>query len=145
MDTSAPPAAPFPAAADRLVVRELDRGEYNRVQEAGGPLAGYDLSQIEHMRITAVEQDGRIVAYWCASMLVHAEPLWIAPEARGRPIVVRKLLQGLIAILQDLGCQVAFGVIADADFDVNLPMARRMGFEKVPGDTYVIHVPQKGE
>lgn len=144
MDTSAPPAAPSGTTAG-LVVRELDRGEYNRVQEAGGPLAGYDLSQIDHMRITAVEEDGRIIAYWCAAMLVHAEPLWIAPEARSRPIVVKKLLQGLIEILQDLGCQVAFGIISDVDFDVNLPMARRLGFEKVPGDTYVIHVPQKGE
>lgn len=140
-DTLAPPAVDTPASG--IVVRELEPGEYNRIHEAGGPLAGYDLSAIDHMRIIAVEEAGQIIGYWAVAVLVHAEPLWLGERARGRPGVVRRLLNGLVALLQRLDCQVAFGVINDKDFDINLPMARRLGFERVPGDLYVIKVPTK--
>lgn len=140
-ETLAPPAL-LPTGAG-VTVRVLDPGEYNRLQEAGGPLAGYDLSRIDHMRILGVEEHGRLIGYWAVAVLVHAEPLWLDAPARGRPSVVRKLLTALTSLLQDLECKVAFGVINDRDFDMNLPMARRLGFERVPGDLYVIQVPER--
>ena len=45
---------------------------------------GVSLPHEQMARIVVAEDDGRIVAFCVAQLQPHLEPIWIAPEARGK-------------------------------------------------------------
>lgn len=72
-------------------MRVLEPAEYGRL--AGTPLEGCpaDLPAA----VVAVEREGRIVGTLLLGLSLHAEAVWIAPEARGRAAVARHLLRAM--------------------------------------------------
>ena len=125
--------------------RELPPEEFHRITEVeGSPLYAQPLPDPTHTRILAVEVEGQVIAYWGLYDSLHAEPVWIHPDHRQRPAVVRLLLEGLGQILQDLGATFVFGIIADGDMEKNLPLAQRLGFTELPGKLYGVQVKPNG-
>ena len=110
-----------------------------RVREAGGPLEVRPdwLESLKLNDIPAVEVDGRIVAYWPAWVAVHVEPLWVDPAYRG-PGIIRVLVETLFGHLREAGVDSAFAILGHADQGVTLHSAIRLGFQRVPGDLYVV-------
>jgi hypothetical protein len=125
-----------------VIKKVLDPADYGRLAEAGGPLADV-IPNPEHTVVNVVEEDGRVVAYWPTFNAVHAEPLWIAETHRHRREVTIALVEQVMETLQGCGVPVAFGIIADVDLIINLPMAKKLGFQKAPGELYFITVPPK--
>jgi hypothetical protein len=129
-----------------LKVFILPPAQIARIREAGGPLAEVDdLSRLASMAIVpVVERDGKIVAYWPVFKAVHAEPLWVATEARMSATVIRAILHGVESALSAMGDPVAFAIISEDDEGlVSGKYATRLGFRPVPGELYYVMLPQK--
>lgn len=69
-------------------IRELPRIEWSRL--ANHPsLHGLALPDPSAARLIVAEEAGEIVAYWFLVAVLHAEPIWIAPQYRGTTLVKR--------------------------------------------------------
>jgi hypothetical protein len=123
-------------------VRVLPDAEWGRLAEAGGPLAGLDLSGLAGGTIIVGEADGRIVAYWPILLAVHVEPLWIAPEHRGHAGLTRPLWQATQQQLRQQGIALAFGIVEDTQTEAYLRLVGKAGFQPVPGRLYFLRSEQ---
>lgn len=125
-----------------LSVRELPVEEWSKLLTMPGLY--HDLGYLpapEHNRIVVIEDEaGEILGYWGAFTVVHVEPVYIRPEHRLRISVVRRLWEGMDKLLKDLQVPGAVAVISDEDAPVNLPMATKIGFTKVPGSLYYLNL-----
>jgi hypothetical protein len=123
------------------VVRDLTGAEFYLVEHlepfASGGLPNPDLNRI--IVAEAGGPGGEIVAFWMLATQVHVEPLWIHPDYQKRPGVARRLWGAVWANLQQAGVRLAFACIADSAAQ-NIPLALRAGFQKIPGDLYVLQV-----
>lgn len=141
LTTLGPPDKPTRTA---MTIRgfQLPMDQIARIQEAGGPLAEVDTSNMHKANIAAVEVDGQLVAYWPVWRAIHAEPLWVAEAYRHHPGVIRALLRelekALDPLMQETGEHIAFAIIGDADVLASGRYAMRLGFERVPGDLFFL-------
>jgi len=106
-----------------------------------GPFHGQQavVDQLGNAQVVVVRADnGAIVAHWPIWVAIHLEPLWIDPEARKNPAVVRALVSAMQWQLVKERITTAFAVIGHADLVENLPLAARIGFERVPGDLFFV-------
>lgn len=136
--TDAPPAL-APSTPKTIRAFRLSMEDVERIREAGGPLAEVDLSHMHQALIAAVEVDGKLVAYWPVWRAVHAEPLWVTEEARKSPAVIRGILDQVEAAMTEMGDPLIFAVIGDQDILTSGRYAMRLGFERVPGDLFVLY------
>ncbi len=126
------------------IIRELPPEEWSRLL-AFQPFDTQGLPPTPTSRIMVAEvggPGGAIVGYWGIFMAIHIEPLWIAPEYRKRPGVVRRMWRGIQSLLADLGADTAFACIFEADAP-NKPLAQKLGFVEAPGKLYFIRFPRK--
>jgi hypothetical protein len=84
---------------------------------------------------------GEIRAFWTITGCVHVEPMWIHPEERKRPGLIRGLWREVVETLREHGVVSAFACILDRDAAMNMPYVARLGFQKLPGDLYMLLVP----
>ena len=120
-------------------VRELPFEEWHKLLEVPGIYQ--DLGTLPDGRVNRIlvlEVEGEIVGYWGAFTLVHTEPVCLRPEYRSRVSAVRRLWEGMRSLLESLQVPGTMAVILDADAPVNLPMATKLGFVKVPGSLYYL-------
>jgi len=77
-----------------MMTRILPVEEWDRLKgmDLEGPLS---MMNPEHVDVVVVEDDGKIVAHWMLVSMLHVEGLWIAPEARKRGAVARRLWSGM--------------------------------------------------
>lgn len=145
MDATAPPPSldvsretPTDPPITRVFI--LPPEQIDRIREAGGPLAeAPDLSKFAQEAIVpVVEMDGKIVAYWPVWKAVHAEPLWVSTDHRRSTAIIRGILQGVETALAAFGEPVSFAIIGQDDLDTSGVYAKRLGFERVPGDLYYV-------
>jgi len=87
--------------------------------------------------LCAVTPAEEVVAAWWITIAWHAEPVWIAPEHRKRPGLIRKLWERVRQELVREGADVAFGIITDPQV---VGQASRLGFARVHGDLYFLQV-----
>lgn len=130
--TEAPPTA-------RLATRELPVEEWPRLLDCPGPYKDQGfLPASAHNRIIVLEtvQTGEIVGYWGAFTAVHAEPVFIREAYRQKVSAVRLLWEAMNTLLKELQVPGVVAVISDQDAPVNLPMAVKLGFQRVPGALY---------
>jgi len=120
-------------------VRELPVEEWPKLLEVPGPYKEQGtLPVAAHNRMIVAEVNGEIVGYWGAFTVVHTEPVYIQPEYRQRISVVRPLWEGMRDLLVQLQVPGTMAIILDEDAPVNLPMATKLGFQKVPGSLYFL-------
>ena len=126
----------------------LPAADAARALEAGGPLAdlGADPAALAKLAIAVVEVDGRIVAYWVVSYALHVEPLWVVPEYRRHPGVIRGIVAEMQRIVVETQEPAAFCVIDQQNLAVVEPYAARLGFQAAPGQLfYVVVQPPPGQ
>lgn len=147
LEQTLPALTPPRAAGGPLPpVRELPPEEWERLL----PFPPFDVGGLpapEYNRIIVAElggPGGEIVAYWMVLTCVHTEPVWIHPEHRSRPGLIRRLWGGVRDILREANVTIAFACITDADAVRNVPLAMRLGFEKLAGDLFYIRVGDMG-
>src|SRR5687768_3173217 len=104
LDALAPPPGRVPLAARGAVIsrRVLPDEEVQKAIEAGGPLAELKVApdKLKQMSVGVVEADGVIVAYWVVWFALHAEPLWVKPEFRRHPAVIKHVVQVMREIVE---------------------------------------------
>lgn len=120
-------------------LRVLPDEDYPRLL-AFEPFATGGLPSPAVSRILVAELGGDIVGFWGLFNAVHVEPLWIHPDHRSRPGLIRRLWTAVQSELRAAGVFTAFACIADRDAAQNVPLALRQGFERVPGDLYMIRL-----
>jgi hypothetical protein len=110
-------------------------GEHEPFKSLGFPPANNNkvVALIDH-------STGRVRAYWWLCSAVHFEPLWIAPEDRKNPGVIRRLWRGVVKVAKQCGIVSAFALI-----DHNNPQADevhtaalRLGFHRAGADLYYV-------
>lgn len=91
-------------------------------------------------QVVAVEDGAQLVACWALFPVVHVEGVYIKPEYRGNPRVVRRLIHGMQQTALAMGAQaVCTAAIEDhvADF------ALRLGAVELPGRHFSLCVNAK--
>lgn len=119
-------------------VRVLPPEEWDRLA-AYEPFKSNGLPTIDHWRVIIVEDDGKIVGFCCLFNAVHWEPWWIAPLYRGKPGILRQLIEQSEAILTEAHVQTAFVTVGD-DLPENQDLVEHFGFERAPGALYFRHL-----
>lgn len=142
-DALTPPSAmPDTTLAPPSVrIRELEAHEFGILSTLPGPLQHATIAP-GMARVLVVERDGEIAGYWMVYDAPHAEPLWLREDVRGRYDVVKPLLEAMVALLQECGVTFTFAIIGDQDLAMNVPLAERIGFTKIPGQLYGAVVPK---
>lgn len=128
--------------SEPVVIRELRPEEFGRLSGIG-PFAGRVVPATLPGRILVAESPtGHIVAIWGALHVIHVEPLWIIPDYRKNPGLGRRLLTRMRALLRDMGVTRAFAVLGPElpDLETRQAMARRLNFEPIPGDLYMVRL-----
>lgn len=85
--------------------------------------------------VVVVEQGAAIVGCHVLIPYWHVECLWIAPEARGRGGVARRLWGAVQRVARDLGVHVVLTAAMD---DRVRGLLAHVGATKLPGDHYVV-------
>jgi hypothetical protein len=134
------------AAQEDLVVRELRPEELDALT-AVPPFneVGLGTEDRDTVRVVGAIRDGKIVAYWMLFDTVHVEPLWISPEERGNPALIRQIWEKVRGILDRCGVPIAFAVIGDGALGTNAPMAARLGFKPLAGNLFYLLVDRARE
>lgn len=120
---------PVPATA----VRVLPFHEWPRLLTiAGCPFAeAQTLPDPNHAMVLVEEDaDGRIVGTWMLTSIMLLEGLWRAPEVRKRGVSAKRLLFGMLRLLDDRNVKTVITVIQDPAVEV---LAQTAGFQPVPG------------
>lgn len=141
--TAAPPVLEPKPRTLRCFMLPME--EIERIREAGGPLAECDLTHMARAIVAAVEVDGKVVAYWPVWKAVHAEPLWVHPDARNNPAVIRGILDQVELAMDEMGDPVIFAIIEDAEMLTSGAYAKRLGYQQVPGSLFMLFRQPKEE
>ena len=116
--------------------RELQHEDFEKLKNKG-PFRD-EVPDPRTSSVVVAEDNGEIVGFWCAFNAVHLEPLWIDPDHRQKAAVGRGLWRELKMLLGDNRVRSAFAMVADADAGLVLPMAYRLGFERMPASILFI-------
>src|SRR5258708_4293676 len=106
------------ATREVLTVRELPASEFPRLASVE-PFDKLGFPKPATSRVIVGEDsEGGIVAYWCVFAAIHVEPVWIHPEHRARPGLIRRLWESVRGVLVASREEIAFCNI----FDEGLPV-----------------------
>jgi len=125
---------PKPEVQSAWKVRDLPADEWHKLKQV--PLGINPDPSI--YRAIVCEENGQIIACWFAYQATHVEPVWIHPDHRKRPGVIRRLWGTVVQLLKDCNVDVAFCTVADEVAMTSLPLVLRLGFKKVPGDCFYL-------
>lgn len=116
--------------------RILRPEEWSRLDNA--PLLPY--VRPENAAVVVVEDDGQIVAALTVLQVTHFEGLWVSPERRGNPGVMRSLLRLASALVSARSEKWVFGGAAD---DRTRGFMERLGGKQVPMELYALWMGDK--
>lgn len=140
-----PPPRRLPVATAKSVVtrRVLPDDEVALAIAAGGPLADLKVSpdKLKQMSVGVVEVDGAIVAYWVVWYALHAEPLWVKPEFRKHPAVIKHVVGVMHDIVAASEEPAIYCQVEPADVELVAPYAERLGFYEAPGKFFYMVLP----
>ena len=115
-----------------LTFRELEQDEFKNIPAEA--LGGYELSPSH--RVTAALDGDDVVGIWVTAYALHAEPIWIRPDFRGHPVVIRRLWDGVKGIVKHMGLGGVVGVIPD-DVPEDKRIAEWLDAKPLPGKIYL--------
>jgi len=133
--------SPSQARDREVVIRELGPDEMHVI----GTLPPFNTEGIPafgHTRVVVAQDkvSGAFVGYWFLFDAVHVEPVWIDPNYRKRPSLIRRLWGKVREILETGDVPGAWATIMHADTMPNAAQAVRLGFKRIPGDLYYLRV-----
>lgn len=85
--------------------------------------------------VIVIERDGEIQGCCALMRAVHAEFLWIAPSARGRVAVMRRLRRRVIAEAATFGLPT---LLMSACSSLMVGIIRKLGASPLPGAHFVV-------
>lgn len=143
---SSNPTKPAPAELEPTEVRLMHPAEAEGLSKVP-PFSEVGLPDLGHAQVILVQgvNTGAIYGYWMIFDTVHVEPLWVHPSYRRNPGIIRRLWNGVRAVLRAHRVPIAFGIIADADLAANEKLATRIGFRRLPGQLFCVEVPATAE
>ena len=119
-------------------IRVLDPEEHEKLIGLG-PFQDRGPDPATSVVVVAEDDAGRVLGYWCAFNAVHLEPLWVAEKERGNGVGM-SMWKGLREVLVAHGVSSAFAMVADEDAMTHLPLAGKLGFQRVPVSTLFINL-----
>jgi NADH:ubiquinone oxidoreductase subunit D len=123
-----------------LTYRELDPSEFPSIPPEA--LDGHELPTMGGVRVFAALDGDKIKACWVVIGVIHAEPIWLAPDVRKSPTVIRRLAAGVKGILEDWGYTTAVAIIPDS-----VPATRRIAqwlrAKEIPGRIFLMSTKEK--
>ena len=91
--------------------RELGQDEIPNIPSDA--LGGFQL-QGRKVRVAAAgEEGGQVRAIWCVGYVLHAEPLWVAPDCRKSPLLLCRLWDVVKGIVRSEGLSAVVSVIPE--------------------------------
>lgn len=128
-----------PASGEAMNVRVLPPAEYPRLDGTEAEELWPHLRE-DTSRVLVVEDGERIVGTWTLVLLPHAECVWIDPEYRGSPGVVRGLLSGMSELAQEAGISL---LTCGPQSERVERFIERLGGRPVPGRAWFLPVDRK--
>jgi N-acetylglutamate synthase-like GNAT family acetyltransferase len=115
-----------------MTVRELPEAEWDK-------LIGTELETVRpwfppFTRVLVIEEGDRVVGCWSLFAIWHVEGVWIAPDARQRGSVARRLLSTMRQWIREVGARAV--VTASMD-DAISDYLRRVGAKPIPGTPFL--------
>lgn len=118
-----------------MTSRTLEITEWDRLDESLDPiLMGLRPGA---SRVLVVEDDGVIVGRLLLFPVLHAECLWIAPEYRKKPSVLRRLLNSMKSGAQSLGFDRVWGA-SDSEAMTKILAHPKLGGIPIPALSVVL-------
>jgi ribosomal protein S18 acetylase RimI-like enzyme len=125
-------------------VRDLPAAEWAKLQQIPMVAQGLITPDPENFRAIVAElgegPEAQIIGCWFAFNSPHLEPVWIHPDHRKRPGMIRQLWSKTIGLLQEMGVSVAFCTVADETALSSMPMVLRLGFQRVRAEAYLLNL-----
>ena len=112
-----------------MTARVLPKDEWHRLP-GDVPVASIATAYADPQWLV-VEEEGRIVARWLLTPMLHAELLWIAPDRRKSPSIGRRLLQLMRETARTLGFSFVWAASESAEV-TTLLVHPRVGAIPVP-------------
>lgn len=119
-------------------IRVLDPSEHERLIGLG-PFKDLGPDPANSVVVVAEDDHGRVLGYWCAFNAVHLEPLWVAESERGNGVGMA-LWEGVREVLKEHGVLSAFAMVGDEDVMTHLPLAGKLGFQRVPASILFVNL-----
>lgn len=113
-------------------VRILLPSEWNRLDKSN---LNYELLDERFTNIMVIERDKEIIAHWALTPIYHAEGIWIRPDYRGNPTIVRKLLRGMKIMAETVDAPF---VITNTSDEKVKELLTKIEAEKLTGDYFAI-------
>ena len=123
-----------------MTSRILPQAEWSRLAgteaETVWPLLDPNRSQV----IVVEDEAGLVIGCWVLMLVAHAECLWIAPSARKRASVARRLWLGLHRAAASMGVTtIATAALTDDVRD----LLQHVGAMPLPGEHFVFSIPRE--
>lgn len=123
-----------------MKARVLPPEEWHRV-DAASPLPPlWPYVRPEDVRMVVVEEAGEIVGALAVLRMTHLEGLWLAPEYRGNPGVVRGLLKQAGTVASEWAAGWVFAGVTEQNMQGILG---RMGATQIPVEVFMLQLGQK--
>jgi hypothetical protein len=100
---------------------------------------GSEVFTPENSRILAAfNENGEIVSTWTLFAIVHAEPLWVRPDYRNHPTLLKHMNRNMTRIFKESGFANVYTVVLDAvHAKVMTRLAAWFGFTPVKGQLFI--------
>jgi hypothetical protein len=118
-----------------VTARVLPPSEYDRLPPEAGLERGLALVDPALQRVIVVEDGGAIIGTWAVLLVPHLEGVWIHPDYRKRPGVVRRLLQHTFAVARVWGAWAWTGATQP---DVRALLVDHLKARVVPGESFIV-------
>ena len=113
--------------------RELLPDEFDKVPHEA---PGRELYNPENSRIlAAIEDDGSISATWVLFACAHVEPLYVVPECRQSPTILRRMADEMKKLLDQSDIRQVYSVVLD-ETPVLHRFAKWFGAKAISGSLY---------
>ena len=108
-----------------VTYRQISPDEWGRLQEIYRE-NGAELPEAERNTAIVAEVAGRVVGMWGINLVIHAGPLWVDPEWRGKGVS-----DGMSKALDALVRPLASGYLMFPSNAASERVARRIGLEEM--------------
>jgi hypothetical protein len=123
-----------------LVYRELTPEEFDKAPREVPGSEGYNPGNSRILG--AFNEQGEIVSTFTLFLIAHAEPLWIREDYRGSPTIMRRMAEGMKAMLKQYGFPSCYTVVMDST-PVLAKFAKWFGGNKIDGSLYYWVAPKE--
>lgn len=114
-----------------MTARRLLVSEWARVEPLFQEAFNEPMPSPTNSQIVVLEHDGEIAGFATAQVVLHIEPIWVAPKYRAVPTAISTL----VSKMQELYCSFPLA-FSHTQIDSVARLLKRLGFEEVPAKLF---------